>query len=65
MYDSKRPGFNLTNNHLFANTTDTETASTANTMDLLSNGFKVRSSNNGLNASGGTFFTWLSQNHPS
>ena len=55
MYDSKRPGYNLTNNHLFANTTDTETASTANTMDLLSNGFKVRSSNNGLNRSGGTF----------
>ena len=55
MYDNKRPGYNLTNNHLFANTSDTETASTANTMDLLSNGFKVRSTNNGLNRSGSNF----------
>ena len=55
MYDNKRPGYNLTNNHLFANGSDAETASTANTMDLLSNGFKVRSTNNGLNRSGSTF----------
>ena len=55
MYDNKRPGFNLTNNHLMANTTDVEVASTANTMDLLSGGFKIRSTNNGLNRSGGTF----------
>jgi len=55
MYDNKRPGFNVTNNHLFANTNDSETASTANIMDLLSNGFKIRSTNNGLNRSGGTF----------
>ena len=55
MYDNKRPGFNLNNNHLFANTSAVETASSANTMDLLSNGFKVRSSNNGLNRSGATF----------
>jgi hypothetical protein len=55
MYDNKRPGFNVTNNHLFANTSDSETASTANIMDLLSNGFKIRSTNNGLNRSGGTF----------
>ena len=56
MYDNKRPGYNLNNNHLFANTSDAETASTANTMDLLSNGFKIRSSNNGLNRSGTSFF---------
>ena len=56
MYDNKRPGYNLNNNHLMANTIDTEVASSANTMDLLSTGFKVRSSNNGLNRSGATFF---------
>tara|TARA_Y100001937_G_scaffold7390_1_gene9415 strand:+ start:2119 stop:3186 length:1068 start_codon:yes stop_codon:yes gene_type:complete len=55
MYDNKRPGFNVTNNHLFANDTAEETASTANIMDFLSNGFKIRSTNNGLNRSGGTF----------
>jgi len=55
MYDNKRPGFNVTNNHMMANSNTTETASTANIMDLLSNGFKIRSTNNGLNRSGGTF----------
>ena len=55
MYDNKRPGNNVTNNHMFANTGDTETASTANIMDFYSNGFKIRSTNNGLNRSGGTF----------
>jgi len=56
MYDNKRPGYNLNNNHQFANTNDAETASTANTMDLLSNGFKVRSTNNGLNRVSSNFF---------
>ena len=55
MYDNKRPGFNVTNNHMMANSTTTETASTANTMDFLSNGFKIRSTNNGLNRSSATF----------
>ena len=55
MYDNKRPGYNLNNNQFFANECDVETASSANTMDLLSTGFKVRSSNNGLNRSGATF----------
>ena len=64
MYDNKRPGFNVTNNHLFANTTDTETASTANIMDFLSNGFKIRSTNNGLNRSGGTFLYWTFAESP-
>jgi len=64
MYDNERPGRNLTNNHLFANTNDQETASTANTMDLLSNGFKVRSTNNGLNRSGGTFLYMAFAEHP-
>ena len=56
MYDNKRPGFNVTNDHMMANSSTTETSSTANIMDLLSNGFKIRSSNNGLNRSGTSFF---------
>ena len=64
MYDNERPGFNLNNDHLFANTNDQETSSTANTMDLLSNGFKIRSTNNGLNRSGGTFLYMAFAEHP-
>ena len=64
MYDNERPGRNLNNNHLFANTNDQETASTANTMDLLSNGFKIRSTNNGLNRSGGSFLYMAFAKHP-
>ena len=56
MYDNKRPGFNVTNDHMMANSSTTETSSTANIMDLLSNGFKISSSNNGLNRSGTSFF---------
>ena len=58
IYDNKRPGFNVTNKHLFANDTAEETSSTANIMDFLSNGFKIRSTNNGLNRSGATFLYW-------
>ena len=64
MYDNERPGFNLNNDHLFANTNDQETSSTANTMDFLSNGFKIRSTNNGLNRSGGTFLYMAFAEHP-
>ena len=55
VYDNKRPGYNLNNNHMMWNSNTAETASSANTMDILSNGFKVRSSNNGLNRNGAHF----------
>ena len=55
MYDNKRPGYNLNANHLMAESTTTETASTANTMDILSNGFKMRATNNAINRSGGEY----------
>ena len=59
IFDNKRPGYNLNANHLNPNSNTTETASTANTMDLLSNGFKMRATNNGINRSGGEGFTYL------
>ena len=59
MYDNKRPGYNLNANHLMAESTTTETASTANTMDILSNGFKMRATNNAINRSGGEGFTYM------
>ena len=49
VYDNKRPGYNVNANHLYVNTTGTEITSGANQIDLLSNGFKCRASNDGAN----------------
>jgi hypothetical protein len=51
--DSARPAFNPAYN-LRANLADVEDTTQYNT-DLLSNGFKVRNTTNGMNASGGTY----------
>ncbi len=50
MYDSKRQGYNGANNYLVANTNGSD--QTGIEIDILSNGFKARSSATGLNASG-------------
>jgi len=55
MFDSKRPGYNVNANLLYANDSASETTSGANQIDLLSNGFKMRATNNGMNRSGSTF----------
>ena len=44
MYDNKRPGYNQTSNALFANASSAEATDLG--VDLLSNGFKLRSTNN-------------------
>ena len=59
MFDNKRPGYNLNANHLMADSNTTETNSSANTLDILSNGFKMRATNNGINRSGGEGFNYL------
>lgn len=59
LFDSKRPGYNLNANHLNPNSNTTETASSANTIDLYSNGFKMKATNNGINRSGGQGFNYL------
>ena len=51
MWDNKRLGYNPDNNHLQANGNNTE--GTADTLDILSNGFKIRESGSGTNS--GTF----------
>jgi hypothetical protein len=53
--DTSRPGYNVTNLNLFPNLANAET--TEYTVDLLSNGFKVRETAfpNDWNASGGTY----------
>jgi len=55
IFDNKRPGYNFNANLLNPNDTATETTSGANGIDILSNGFKARSTNNGTNRSGANF----------
>ena len=51
--DAKRPGSNVVNRKLFPNTNQAEDS--YDSFDFVSNGFKIRSSGSGHNASGGTF----------
>ena len=51
--DSARNPFNVANLRLLADTTNADITST--THDFVSNGFKLRASDGGVNASGGTF----------
>ena len=52
MYDNKRPGFNVNDDALLADTSDAEFSSN---IDFLSNGVKIRTSGTGENASGSNF----------
>jgi hypothetical protein len=51
--DNKRPGFNDTNKRLFADLNNAEYSDS--TIDLLSNGFKFRTGDHGLNKSGESY----------
>ena len=53
MQDNKRVGYNADNRILKANSGDAEQA--VHEMDFVSNGFKVRTTGAGSNASGGTY----------
>ena len=53
LYDSKRLGYNANNNQINVNTSNAEY--TATQIDLLSNGFKLRATDGGLNGSGATY----------
>ena len=61
LYDNKRPGYNEDNAYLLADTTDTELSD--KDIDLLSNGFKPRTSNSALNTSGATYI-YMAINQP-
>jgi len=50
--DNKRNPFNTMDSHLFANLTIAEATTSSYNFDMLSNGFKARSTNNAFNASG-------------
>jgi len=53
LYDNKRLGYNVDNNPLKPN--NTESTDTADFIDIVSNGFKSRSTDAAMNASGGTY----------
>jgi len=53
MYDNKRNTSNVINKYLLANTSDAE--GTFTFLDMLSNGFKARTTDGSINASGGTY----------
>jgi len=53
MFDSSRIGYNPSNNELYANLTHIEDSNVD--IDLVSNGFKLRTTDGYVNASGGTF----------
>ena len=54
IFDSSRNLYNVTNSRLWADTTNAE-SSNVNTLDLLSNGFKLRDADGAWNASGATY----------
>jgi len=47
VYDSSRDPYNVTQNNLRTDTNDAESAQSANYLDFLSNGFKIRGSSAG------------------
>jgi hypothetical protein len=53
--DSKRPGFNLTDDYLLANDSQAEADDGSFATDFLSNGWKARATNGNFNASGGSY----------
>jgi hypothetical protein len=55
MVDNDRSPVNTSQNNLYANVTDTEYTGSSYYKDILSNGFKPRSTNAGHNSSGDTF----------
>ena len=55
MFDNKRSTFNLTDEKLRADTTATENVDSAKAIDMLSNGIKIKSSDEEFNASNGTY----------
>jgi len=55
IWDTARDPYNVSNNPLWANLSNAESADAAHNNDILSNGFKLRASTASLNASGGTF----------
>ena len=64
MYDTARDTHNVAFKELIANSSGAESSSTVLSLDMLSNGFKLRTSNANGNASGGTYIYMCFAEHP-
>jgi hypothetical protein len=64
IFDNKRDGINVNKVLLYANDSSGDTTSGANQIDLLSNGFKTRATNNGMNRNGATFIGFAFAENP-
>ena len=53
LLDNKRLGYNVDNNRIYPNLSDAE--NTSDVMDILSNGFKMRTTGSDNNTSGATY----------
>jgi len=62
--DSKRPGFNLTDEYLLANDAQVEASDGSFASDFLANGWKARATNGNFNASGGTYIYMAFSENP-
>ena len=63
MFDNKRNAFNVIDGRLFPNTSGAENTA-QDTVDFLSNGFKLRATNSGDNGSGNTFIYMCFASYP-
>ena len=63
MFDDKREGYNPSNSRLFPNDSGAENASSFR-LDMLSNGFKLRSSDGDANENGNNFLFMAFAEHP-
>ena len=54
MFDDERSPFNVANKFMVANLSQAEASTSTHTMDFLSNGFKIRGTDDGVNGSGNT-----------
>ena len=52
LYDDKRPGYNVTPNRIYADSNSAQVTSSTSQIDMLSNGFKARSTGGVVNAAG-------------
>jgi len=62
IFDNQREGYNVDNDELVAQTTAAET--TTDYLDILSNGFKLRSTDADINASSSTYIFMAFAEHP-
>jgi hypothetical protein len=62
LHDTARDGYNVTTKELIPNSASAEGSTTP--FDILSNGFKLRDSGGGTNASGGTYIYFAVAEHP-